>query len=209
MASAERTVIALELHPNSGVTPEDIKSAVVNHVVSAAMREPHRFGNDSAVRLLQDRADGRHLLLVSADSSWSPTATIGNLGLITRIDHLGSFHFVALASLDGTETTGRTDPGRGLGNDIRLFELRPASGRTADDLAEAVDTQLATRVGAPPTRSGNVLNVSLLRQNDADRHLLFFGVDAGTSPNNESRLAALRDTADVKELGSFIQRSLS
>ncbi|MFG3518326.1 hypothetical protein [Streptomyces bobili] len=207
MASAERTVIALELHPKNGVTPEDIKSAVVNHVASA-MRELGRFGNVSAVRLLQDRADSRHLLLVSTDSSWNPTTTIGNLGAITRIDHLGSFHFVALASLDGTETSGQTDPGRDLGNDVRLFELRPTSGSTPDDLAEAVDTQLATRVGAPSTRSGNVLNVSLLRQNDADRHLLFFGVDTGTSPNNESRLAALRDTADVKELGSFIQQPL-
>lgn len=208
MASAERTVIALELHPRSGVTPEDIESAVVNQVVSA-MRELRRFGNVSAVRLLQDHTDGRHLLLVSTDGSWSPNATIANLGPIARIDHLGSFHFVALASLEGTETAGRTDPGRDLGNNVRLFELRPTSGRTADDLAEAVDTQLATRVGAPPTRTGNVLNVSLLRQNDADRHLLFFGVDTGTSPNNESRLAALRDTSDVKELGSFIQRPLS
>lgn len=35
MASGERTVIALELHPKSGVTPEDIESAVVNHLFSA------------------------------------------------------------------------------------------------------------------------------------------------------------------------------
>ncbi|WP_431683694.1 hypothetical protein [Kitasatospora sp. KL5] len=204
MAEAERAVIALELHPKSDVTPEDIKDAVVDHVVSQ-MARLRRAGNVSAVRLLRDRADGRHLLLVSTDSFWDPDGTIAELGPLAEIDALGGFHFIRLPSLD----RGQTDPARDFGNGIRLFELRPASGHTADDLAEAVDTQLASLVGAPPTRGGNVLNVSLLRQGTADRHLLFFGVDTGTSPRNESRLAALRDTSDVNELGSFIQQPLS
>ncbi|MCB5164409.1 hypothetical protein LG634_06115 [Streptomyces bambusae] len=207
MASAERTVFPLELRPKSGVTGEDVKKAVARDLTGAT-HDLGRFGNVSAVRLLHDHADGRHLLLVSTDGSWTPDATIESLGAITAIDRLGSFHFVGPAPLDGEATAGGTGPGLDLGNDIRLFELHPNAGRTADDLAEAVGTQLVTLLDAPPTRAGNVLNVSLLREDDADRHLLFFGVDNGTSRRNESRLAALRDTMDVKELGSFIQQPL-
>ncbi|MDH6128268.1 hypothetical protein [Kitasatospora sp. GP82] len=79
----------------------------------------------------------------------------------------------------------------------------------ADDLVAAVDTHLATLVDAPPSRAGNVLNVSLLRKDEGGSHLLLFGVDIGGVPRNEEQLAALSDTAAITDLGCFTQQPLT
>ncbi|MGW7530370.1 hypothetical protein [Streptomyces sp. NPDC054783] len=207
-ADFSRATVALELRPVGSATPEDVKSAVVSHVVSL-MAHRHRAGNVTAVRLLNQRDQDRYLLLVSTDTGLTPDGIITDLASTATARNLGTFRPVTLPSLVGADPAPRAG-GRDLGIDIEVLDLRPAAGNPAGAIVTAVDTHLAPLIGRPPTRAGNVLNISLLsKEGDDSQVLLLFGTDTGSTPFDETELDAVRAVATVTELGSFIQQPLS
>jgi hypothetical protein len=159
-----------------------------------------------AVRVLGEDPSDPRLLLVSTDIGWSNRneAAVDALRTLATVEELGHFSVVtASASPDGA------DPTRDLGGAVSVFTLRPAAGRSAADFADAVVAHLVPLVGAPSTRAGNVVHVSLLRDEHDEQHLLVVGVDVGDSPRNDERLTAVAQVADVVRLGSFVPHPLA
>ncbi len=197
------------------MTPMDISGAIQEHVVSLLSDFRHsrffRAGNVTAVHVLgeavhvlgEDVLDPK-LLLVSTDAGWTKRNqnAIDAVGAHATIDDLGHFDLVAKSSAAEDGASG-DQPVRDLGNDVSIFELRPTSGHTADDVATAVVTHLTPLVGVP-TRAGLVMHVSLLRDPPTDRHLLIFGVDV-TAFGRHLAVEAVAEVADMLDLGSYIQ----
>jgi hypothetical protein len=194
----------------------DIHEHVVGLVSAGERGELFRAGNVLAVDVLGTDEQDPRLLLVSTDIDWTPRNqdAVDALEAHATVRDEGRFTVVPGASASVARDEGGDDdrdgdvPVRDLGHRVHVFELRPAAGRSTQDVVAAVTADLVPLVGAPATRSGNVRHVSLLADRRSDRHLLLFGVDHGDTNRNAERLAAVGEVADMTELDTLVQHPL-
>ena len=91
-----------------------------------------------------------------------------------------------------------------------VIRLTPRARRTRQEVCEAVERELVSRVGAPASRAGNVLRVELYSDADNDdRLVLSFSVDIGTSPSLRDALAAIEKVAVARVLANAGHAMLS
>ncbi|GAA0699027.1 hypothetical protein GCM10010193_62350 [Kitasatospora atroaurantiaca] len=209
----DRRVTIYLLSPKGDTTAEGVAAAVrrLGDILTAG--QPRRTGNITRIRLLHDQRDDRFLLLVSTDTGISPGDRIDELSPAVAVQNMGFYAPITLPSVtDDDLAVDPDDPDArefDLGRGISIAEVRPRPGKSDDDVAAAVDSRLVPFLRGGASRVGQVVNVSLLAQEDGDRRLVFFGLDSGVIGGFDHRVDEVGDAAAVTPVGFFGQLPLS